>query len=88
MQNPRLAHRYAKSLIDLSVEKGQLENVYADMKYLQAVCKSSSEFVNLLRSPIVNADKKQAVLDAVCKGKISVANTYRILRANPSTGYR
>lgn len=72
MQNPRLAHRYAKSLIDLSVEKGELENVYADMKYLQAVCKSSNEFVNLLRSPIVNADKKQAVLDAVCKGKIGV----------------
>ena len=35
MPNPRLAGRYAKSLIDLSLEKGQLEAVYADMKYLQ-----------------------------------------------------
>lgn len=72
MQNPRLAYRYAKSLIDISVEQGQLENVYADMQYLQAVCKSSKEFVNLLRSPIIKGDKKQAVLDAVSNGKIGV----------------
>lgn len=72
MQNPRLAYRYAKSLIDLSVEQGLLENVYADMQYLQAVCNSSKEFVNLLRSPIVNSDKKQAVIDAVSKGKVGV----------------
>ncbi len=72
MQNPRLAYRYAKSLIDLSVEQGQLENVYADMQYLQAVCKSSKDFVNLLRSPIVKGDKKQAVLDAISKGKVGV----------------
>lgn len=72
MHNPRLAFRYAKSLIDISVEQGQLENVYADMQYLQAVCKSSKEFVNLLRSPIVKGDKKQAVLNAVSKGKVGV----------------
>ncbi|MFP5040468.1 ATP synthase F1 subunit delta [Parasediminibacterium sp. JCM 36343] len=65
MPNPRLAHRYAKSLIDLSVEKGQLEAVYADMKYLQAVCKASKEFVNLLSSPIIKADKKVAIIKAV-----------------------
>lgn len=70
MPNPRLATRYAKSLIDLSTEKGQLEAVYADAKYLQAVCKSSREFVNLLRSPVINADKKQQILEIVTKDKI------------------
>ena len=45
MLNPRLAGRYAKSLIDLSQEQGQLETVYNDMKYLQAVSKQSREFV-------------------------------------------
>jgi F-type H+-transporting ATPase subunit delta len=71
MPNPRLAHRYAKSLIDLAVEKGQLEAVYADMKYLQEVCKVSKEFVNLLKSPIIKADKKAQILEAVTAGKIS-----------------
>ena len=51
MPNPRLASRYAKSLIDLAIEKGQLENVYADMQWSAAVCKSNRDFVNLLTQP-------------------------------------
>ena len=65
MPNPRLAYRYAKSLLDLSVEKGQLEAVYNDMLYLFQVTKTSREFVNLLRSPVVPSDKKQSIIDAV-----------------------
>ena len=72
MQNPRLAGRYAKSLIDLSSEKGQLEAVYADMQYLHAVCKVSKDFVNLLRSPIIKADQKDAILTAITQGKVGV----------------
>ncbi|HKB45289.1 MAG TPA: ATP synthase F1 subunit delta, partial [Chitinophagaceae bacterium] len=70
MPNPRLATRYAKSLIDLAIEKDQLEVVFADMKWLQAVCKSSREFVNVLRSPIITADKKEKIIDAVTSGNI------------------
>ncbi len=71
MPNPRLAARYAKSLLDLATEKGQLEAVYADMKYLEAVCKASKDFVNLLRSPVIKADQKNSIITAVTKGKIS-----------------
>lgn len=71
MQNPRLAGRYAKSLIDLAIERNQLEAVHADMQYLQAVCKGSKEFVTLLRSPIIKADKKEKILQAVTDGKVS-----------------
>lgn len=70
MQNPRLAARYAKSLIDLATEKDQLDAVYADMLYLKDLCKVSKEFVALLKSPIISGDKKQQVLDAVTKDKI------------------
>jgi F-type H+-transporting ATPase subunit delta len=68
MQNPRLAGRYAKSLVDLATEKGQLETVYADMKYLQAVCKSSRDFVNLLKSPVIKADQKNSIINSVTNG--------------------
>ena len=71
MPNPRLAARYAKSLIDLATEKGQLEKVYADMQYLQSICKASREFVNLLRSPIVKGDKKDAIISALTNGKVT-----------------
>lgn len=70
MQNPRLAARYAKSLIGLANERNQLEEVYKDAQYLQQLCTLSSEFVNLLKSPIIKADKKSAILNAVTNGKI------------------
>lgn len=71
MSNPRLAARYAKSLLDLSVEKGELETVYADMLWLQAVCRASRDFVNLLKSPIIKSDKKKKIVEAVIAGKVS-----------------
>ena len=72
MPNARLAGRYAKSILDLATEQGQLEAVYADMKYLQAVCKASSEFVNILRSPIIKADQKNSIINAITKDKVSL----------------
>ena len=70
MPNPRLAQRYAKSIIDLAVEKNQLEQVYADMQFLQEVCKASKEFVNLLSSPIIKGDKKDKIITAITAGKV------------------
>lgn len=71
MHNPRLAGRYAKSLIDISTEQNLLEVVYKDMQYLQAVCKSNKDFVSLLKSPIIKAGKKGQILEAVTNGKIN-----------------
>ncbi len=70
MQNPRLAGRYAKSLIDLAIEKNQLDAIYADMLFLQSVCRNSRDFVNLLKSPIIKADKKDKILEAVTGNRI------------------
>jgi len=75
MSSTRLAHRYAKSLIDISIETNQLEIVYEDVKYLQAVCKASPEFRNLLASPIIKADKKESIINAVAKANVSELTT-------------
>ena len=71
MPNPRLAERYAKSLIDLSIEFNQLDVIYNDMRLLQAVCNKSRDFVLMLNSPIINHDKKYKIIDIVAGGKIS-----------------
>ncbi|HTL08485.1 MAG TPA: ATP synthase F1 subunit delta [Chitinophagaceae bacterium] len=71
MPNPRLAGRYAKSLIDLATEQQQLETVYKDMQFLQSICRNNPEFVKVLRSPVVNSDKKQSILSAITDGRIS-----------------
>lgn len=75
MLNPRVASRYAKSILDLAIEKGQLEQVYNDMQYLQQLTNGSREFLNLLKSPIVKADLKIKAVNAVTAGKISEMTT-------------
>ena len=71
MTNPRLATRYAKSLLDLSIEQNSLDAVYADMKFLEQITKSNSDFVALLRSPIISSDKKNKIIAAVTEGRVS-----------------
>lgn len=75
MLNPRIASRYAKSLIDLSQERNQLEEVYKDMILMQKIIKGNPDFVALLRSPIITADKKVRIVEAVTTGKISELTT-------------
>lgn len=75
MLNPRVASRYAKSLLDLSIEQGQLEPVYKDMLYLQELTSKSRDFQNLLRSPVINADTKLRTIEAVTNGNITPLTT-------------
>ena len=71
MTNPRVAGRYAKSLIDLAVERNQLEEVRNDIRYLYDLQKASTEFVVLLRSPVIKADKKNQIVKAITEAQIS-----------------
>ena len=88
MLNPRLAGRYAKSLIGLAIEKDQLAAIYEDMLFLDGICKSSKDFVILLKSPVIKADKKEKILDAITRGKINpitAAFNKLLLRKNRET---
>ena len=75
MPQPRLAGRYAKSLIDLAKEQNQLDTIYADIVSLQTICKESKDFSNLLRSPVIKADKKLAILEQVIFGSFQKLTT-------------
>ena len=72
MPNPRLAARYAKSLFDLVVEKNTLDETLNDMQLLSRICHQNHDFVNMLRSPIINTDKKHQILLLILEGKINV----------------
>ena len=71
MHNPRLAERYAKSLIDLSSEQKNLDEVYKDIIFLQTVCNTSKEFVAILNSPVIKPDKKSQILKAITENKVN-----------------
>ena len=65
----RIATRYAKSLIELAVDQAKLEQVYSDITLLKAST-ANRDLYMFLKSPIVHADKKNAVLDALFKDKV------------------
>jgi F-type H+-transporting ATPase subunit delta len=60
----RVSARYAKALIDLAVERNQLEKVYGDIQGFIEILKNR-DFANMLQSPIVKSDKKQSIFNAV-----------------------
>lgn len=71
MLNPRLASRYAKSLIDIAIEQSALEDILKDMQMIDLVCRQNRDFLLLMRSPIVSADKKFAIVDAIFTSRVA-----------------
>ena len=71
MSDIRVASRYAKSVIDLAIEKGCLDEVHTDMLSFATICKENRELVSLLKSPIVKSDKKLKILELIFNGKVN-----------------
>ena len=75
MNNPRLAGRYAKSLVDLAVERNELDAVCQDMKLILRICKSNPDFLALLRSPIIKPTAKGKIIESITKERISTLSS-------------
>lgn len=71
MKETRATTRYARSFAELATEQGQLEQVYADMNYIQKVCNGNRELSILLNSPVIKTDKKQAILKQIFQENVS-----------------
>lgn len=83
MSNVRLATRYAKSLIGLATERGELEKVFGDMEWLQSLCKGNRDFITMLRSPVIKSDTKGKIVTAVAQNNIGLlTNTFIQLLIN------
>ena len=65
-----VAERYAKSLFELALKTGKLEQVRKDMDLMLDVCLNNRDFRQMLISPVIRPDKKIAVMDAIFTGKI------------------
>ncbi|HSC54861.1 MAG TPA: ATP synthase F1 subunit delta [Phnomibacter sp.] len=81
MVNPRLAARYAKSLIELATEQNQLEEIKSEVEFILSIFSSSKEFRVLMSSPIIKPEKKLSVLHAVGQDRFSplMASFMRLL---------
>lgn len=71
MSNHRVASRYAKSILDLSIEKGLLEEVFEDFSSLANMARANRELGLVLSNPVLTSDKKLKVLKALYAKKSS-----------------
>ncbi len=67
----KLGTRYARSIMALATEQGQLEQVVQDFRMIHQVCTQNREFRYMLRSPLIYSDKKQEIMDALFGKKFS-----------------
>jgi F-type H+-transporting ATPase subunit delta len=71
MSEIKVASRYAKSLIDLAIEKNALEEIKNDMELFIKTCKASTELQAVLKNPIISLDKKINILKQLFGGKVN-----------------
>ncbi len=65
-----IASRYAKSIMDLAIELNKLEEVCQDMILFSKVAASHHGFLMMLKSPVINEDKKIKILEAIFSDKV------------------
>lgn len=70
MTSSKLTYRYAKSLLDLAIEQNALEAVKGDIQSFLKMLESR-DLVLLLKSPIVNTLKKEAIFKELFEGKLN-----------------
>lgn len=71
MSEIRVASRYAKSLIELAIEKGVIEEVHKDIELFLSTVTENRELQLVLQSPVIKSDKKMSILKALFDGKIN-----------------
>jgi F-type H+-transporting ATPase subunit delta len=70
MASVAASSRYAKSLLQLAQQNNVLEVVNTDIKGISTAL-TSVEFVDFIKSPIINSDKKVSVINALFAGKVN-----------------
>jgi len=69
MQNKLVAQRYAKALIDLAIERNELEKTKEDIDFIRA--SMTPELRMVMASPVISDKKKTEIFRAVFKDRLS-----------------
>jgi len=70
MSEFRIASRYAKSLLELAQEKKVLNKVLKDMETFDSLCTSNSEFVLMLKNPVISHWHKWVIIKKIFDKKV------------------
>ncbi|MFM7006157.1 MAG: ATP synthase F1 subunit delta [Flavobacteriales bacterium] len=67
MKSNKSAVRYAKALLELAIEHNKVELIESDIQKLLTVANDAHDFQIFLNSPLINIDKKIAVIKEIFK---------------------
>jgi F-type H+-transporting ATPase subunit delta len=77
MKGTRASARYAKSLLDLALERNELEKVYADIQLILHTIRENRDLAAMLKSPVIKTEKKKIVLNEIFSKELSaVTNSF------------
>lgn len=81
MTGTRAAVRYAKALLQITTSNTSSKKVFEDMQFILNTLEDSKELRNVLKSPIVKTEDKQAALLEIFKGQSKEAKDLIIVLA-------
>jgi len=85
MKQSRLANRYAKALFELALELKKLDQIGADMALISQTINENRELENMLKSPVIKLEKKEAIMTQIFGKKTDpVSLRFMILVAKKS----
>ena len=70
MRETKVAGRYAKSLLGLAIERKTEKRINDDMALIANTITANKELGNLLKNPIINTGKKDAIITGIFGSKI------------------
>ena len=68
---PRVAHRFAKSLLEIAIETSIEDKVYEDAILIHDACRDIRELNAMFLSPVIRSDQKQKIFDQVFTDKLT-----------------
>lgn len=79
MINTKASKRYASAVFDISLEKGNLDIILKDFQFIKETIEKSREFENVLLSPVINHNKKNAIFAEIFGDKLNTL-TYEFMK--------
>lgn len=71
MAQTKVGSRYAKAFLGLVAEKGKLDVAIKDMEMVSKTISENHDLAVLLKSPVVNTDKKISILKSIYQKQVS-----------------
>ena len=74
----KIAAPYARALYDYSVQQNTMHQITADFQNLEIFLSTTEDLVKYLTNPLVNAEKKSAILEKTLKSELN-EHTFKFL---------